>query len=462
MLEPNIKLNSINKVKVQSDHSPEEIIHKYEISELHKEIEYLNQRLALVPRMVQIACKEIRQFWWTCTSVIGLGWLHDGSRIIKPELTREPTVKMPCVALKHMPSPRLFLDVTATYRTKLNTGVQRVVREICRHGVAEGSLAPIINNDGEFVAVTDFTPINFEHGDRILLLDSCWTLTNIYPNALQKARGQGAELILGIYDLIPIQHTGFVTPNFTIIFEHWLKTITPYCTNVLAISRYSAESFLNWASQNEVHNQISALGWFHLGANIPDFTQLNGFEYPENEMIPNNYMLSVGTIEPRKGYSVSLDAFERLWLNGSTLSYVIIGRRGTLGSHISHRILTHKQFGKRLFWPQNIDDYLLAQYYKKSLGVIIPALAEGFGLPLIESSFYGKPVIASDLPVFKEIAQEGVIFFSTADSAKLALSIENILAAEPIGLSKSLQDWSNSTNDMIRIIKNNAYQIKLQ
>lgn len=459
----NRKLNS--EIGPESNNSGDsylqETIHKYEISELHKEIEYLNKRLALVPEILITICKEIRQFWWTSTSFVGLSWLHDGSRIVHPNVTKEPTIRLPYVSLKEMPKPRLFLDVTATYKTKLNTGVQRVIRELCRCGVEDGSLAPVIINEGKFVTVTDLTPISFEYGDQILLLDSCWTHTDIYPDALREARALGAEIILGIYDLIPIQNTGFVTPRFTIYFEDWLKKITPFCTKALAISRYSATSYIDWLKHNNIEQNITSVGWAHLGANIPDITQPVDVDHQIEEITPTNYMLSVGTVEPRKGYSVSLDAFDRLWLKGSSLSYVIIGREGTLGSHIAYRILNHPQFNKKLFWPKNVNDASLALYYRNAIGVIIPALAEGFGLPLVEASFYGTPIIASDLLVFREIATQGVNFFSPADSIDLENYIESIFLNRPSNSFALSQNWETATKNLIKITKGNEYQIKL-
>lgn len=439
--------------------SLEEKIYLYQLNELHQEIAFLNRRLAYIPKSLEIICRRSREFFWTITSILGLSHLHDGKRKAMPDVANNPTLNLSDIRPDDMPTPRLFLDVTATYKTKFNTGVQRVIRELCRHGVVGGELAPVIVNDDRFVTLPDLETLIFKKGDRVLLLDSGWTNLSAYPPALENACSHGAEIILGIHDIIPLQYPGFVHPCFTTLFDKWLKTIAPFCTSAIAVSRCSAEAFMTWSHENMAPNNISFVGWFHLGANIPKTLQKSDAYTAERNQIPERYILTVGTIEPRKGYSVALDAFDKLWGEGSALSYVIIGRCGELNTHIQDRIINHPLFGKQLFWPEKVDDNLLKLYYENSLAVLIPTLAEGFGLPLVESIFYNKPIIASDLPIFKEIAPKGVSYFSTADSLDLFNKIEDLNYCAAGSELQPIDDWENATSNMIRIIKKNDYQI---
>ena len=459
MVSTTPKSAPLNLTVTPSEVPLEDKINFYQISELHKEIDCLKRRLSLIPKPVEIVCKRMHELWWSITSLLGLGYLHDGSRVKAQAVTANPTITLPKISPQAMPAPRLFLDITATYKSTLNTGVQRVIRELCRQGETDGALAPVIIEHGQFVTVPNLAPLVFQAGDRLLLMDSSWTLTSQYPQALNSAKSQSAEIILGIYDLIPLQHPGFVQPHFTALFDEWLRTITPYCTSALAISKFSAESFLSWMRENSDASGLTSVGWFHLGADFPDMTITNNPNVRDFDKIKSDYILSVGTIEPRKGYSVALDAFDQLWREGSNLSYVIIGRHGDLALHLIERITHHPLYGIKLFWPQNVDDRLLALFYKNSIGVIIPAMAEGFGLPLIEASFHGKPIIASDLPVFKEIAGSDVIFFSTANSKDLAHKIKNDLASGVKSTSPHISDWAKATQDMLKIVKTNSYQI---
>jgi glycosyltransferase involved in cell wall biosynthesis len=441
----------------------QEKIYFYQIAELQKELDYLRRRLALVPEPVLWCSKHLRQFWWTVSSFVGLGWLHNGSRAIRQNVASEPTISLATTSPDDMPSPRLFLDVTITHKSLLNTGVQRVIRELCRYGEIGGELAPVIIDQGIFVGIPDNNAIKYRDGDKILLLDSGWTHTKIYLPALEHAKKNGVDIILGIYDLIPVRDPGFVHPYFTELFDDWLKSVTPFCTSILAISQSSAEDYFLWAKKNKLLINIKKIGWFHLGANLPKQIEENQADSNNINNFPSRFLLSVGTLEPRKGYTCALDAFDQLWNEGSSLSYVIIGRRGDLSLHIVDRIENHPQYGKKLFWPQNVDDQLLSEYYRNSTGVLIPALAEGFGLPLIEACVYGKPVIASDLPVFLEIAPPGVIFFEFANSLELAKMIKQTsfeTTEIPVDIRTDL-DWKTATNKMLKIIKSNDYQMAI-
>ena len=445
------------------DPDQQEKIDFYQIAELQKELDHLRRLVALIPEPVFWCSKHLRQFWWTVSTLIGLGWLHNGSRLVRQNTAATSTISLATTPPDEMPSPRLFLDVTVTHRSLLNTGVQRVIRELCRHGEIGGELAPVIIDQGVFVSAADKTAIQYRDGDRILLLDSGWTHTKIYLPALKHAKLRGFDIIFGIYDLIPIRHPGFVNPYFTELFDDWLKSVTPFCTAVLAISQSSADDYFFWAKKNGLLTNIKAIGWFYLGANLPEEIEEKQNSSNATNNFPSSFLLSVGTLEPRKGYTCALDAFDQLWNEGSSLSYVIIGRRGDLSLHIVDRIMNHPLYGKKLFWPQNVDDQLLADYYKHSKGVLIPALAEGFGLPLIEACVYGKPVIASDLPVFQEIAPPGVIFFEFANSLELARTIKQTsfeTTEIPLHVRTDL-DWKTATHKMLKIIKSNDYQMKI-
>ena len=138
---------------------------------------------------------------------------------------------------------------------------------------------------------------------------------------------------------------------------------------------------------------------------------------------------------------------------------VIIGRQGDLSRNIIERIINHPKFGKKLFWPQNVNDRQLNQYYRKAKGVLIPTLAEGFGLPLIEAHFHRKPIIASDLPVFREIAPNEISFFNIADAGDLASKIRNAHGEPSTPSSTEILSWQTATQKMVGLIKNNDYQI---
>jgi glycosyltransferase involved in cell wall biosynthesis len=122
--------------------------------------------------------------------------------------------------------------------------------------------------------------------------------------------------------------------------------------------------------------------------------------------------LMVGTLEPRKGHHQVLEAFEQLWQRGLDVNLVIVGKQGWLVEQLVKKISLHPELGRRLLWLDGISDEYLEKVYAASTCLIAASEGEGFGLPLIEAAQHGLPVIARDLPVFREVAGDHAFYYS--------------------------------------------------
>lgn len=132
---------------------------------------------------------------------------------------------------------------------------------------------------------------------------------------------------------------------------------------------------------------------------------------------PERYVLHVGTIEPRKNIELLLAVWEA-WVaeDPSAPALVLCGRRGWKSAAL------HAGFDRaaRAGWLRHfgyVDDDALAALYRRALAVVCPSLYEGFGLPLVEAMAAGTPAVASDIPVFREVAGAGAVFAPPDDAA---------------------------------------------
>jgi glycosyltransferase involved in cell wall biosynthesis len=89
---------------------------------------------------------------------------------------------------------------------------------------------------------------------------------------------------------------------------------------------------------------------------------------------------------------------------------------------LAARIQRHAERGKRLIWIEQASDEYLDQLYTRASCLIAASEGEGFGLPLIEAAKHSLPILATDLPVFREVAGEHALFFK-GDAVSLAAAV---------------------------------------
>lgn len=122
---------------------------------------------------------------------------------------------------------------------------------------------------------------------------------------------------------------------------------------------------------------------------------------PDPRLVPDApYFLAVGTLDARKGLDVLIDAFSRAGLDGVRL--VLAGPDG----HRAEMVRAAAEAcgaADQILVAGRVTDAELAALYRGALAYCLPSRAEGFGLPALEAMSAGAPVIASDLPVVREI-----------------------------------------------------------
>lgn len=154
----------------------------------------------------------------------------------------------------------------------------------------------------------------------------------------------------------------------------------------------------------------------HLGAVVPA---------PPPPEVPSPFALHVGTLEPRKNVATLLEAWRRLQEGGESLPLVLCGDLGWKSEALREEIARGQARG----WLHHLGyapDSTLAGLYRETLLVVCPSLYEGFGLPLVEALLAGAPVVASDIPVFREVAGDAVLYAAAQDPAAWAGQVHRL------------------------------------
>lgn len=434
----------------------------FQARHLQAEIDFLKSRLGAVPDIVLSACIHARNFYWTATRLLGLQKDYTESAL---DALAQSQFDIPIPADLRTRAPRIFFDMTSTYVSRYRAGVQRVVRELFRTAADENLARPVCAENGVFLELPDREPIAFQPGDKIILLDSSWLELESIEAAASKAKAGGAEIVLGLYDMIPLLMPGFVPTKFGAAFEQWLTTILPMCAAVVAISKSSAIDLSKWVRATGLRVDAGArIGWFPLGSDFgfeaSPAAAMAAAQIP-GELAGRKYFLTVGTLEPRKGHGIALDAFDRLWAAGDDAVYVIAGREGWNVAALCARIRKHPQYGRRLFWIEGPSDIQLAAIYRSAHALVLPTVAEGFGLPLVEAAHHKVPAIVSDIPVFREIAGDEVVYFARGDSEALASALRQS-SVRPSGAPQIADvTWRDSARKLFGMVGAGNYQARI-
>ena len=123
------------------------------------------------------------------------------------------------------------------------------------------------------------------------------------------------------------------------------------------------------------------------------------------------FFLYVGNFYPHKNVERLIKAFVQI---NEDIQLVLVGPKDYFYKRISE--LIHRlQKDKKIILAPNASDEDLVFFYKHAEALVHPSLSEGFGLPLIEAAHFNLPVVASDIPVFKEILGSHYLAFNPTD-----------------------------------------------
>jgi glycosyltransferase involved in cell wall biosynthesis len=142
--------------------------------------------------------------------------------------------------------------------------------------------------------------------------------------------------------------------------------------------------------------------------------------------LPENYVLAVGTVEPRKGLDVLVEAMARP--TAPTLPLVIAGPSGWGAVDLAAIAAEQGLPPGRLHLLGRLSDAELSVVLHRATVLAVPSLAEGFGLPLLEAMAAGVPVVHSDVPALLEVAGGTGVLARRGDPAALANALRCVVA----------------------------------
>jgi glycosyltransferase involved in cell wall biosynthesis len=196
-------------------------------------------------------------------------------------------------------------------------------------------------------------------------------------------------------------------------------------------------------------------GFFSLQENEAlDRSRIRGLGVPDEP-----YLLAVSTVHPHKNWLNLLEAYRSLVDAGRPERLVASGVVGKAWKQV-HRRVKELGLAERVHFLGWQPRETLLCLFKFTSALVFPSTFEGFGMPVLEALAARVPVVCSDIPVLRELADGAALFFDPASSADLAGQIRVALENEPRrqrllarGRERALQfSWQRAAEQTLAIL----------
>ena len=248
-----------------------------------------------------------------------------------------------------------------------------------------------------------------------------WSPNNTGPLAVSRQ-------ICTMHDIIPVEHPEWFNAQFAGWYQWLLPRLTHRVRHLIAVSQFTKERLVERFGIHPdkitvVWNGVDAQFRPRAASEVDEVRQALGITSPR-------YLLSLGSVEPRKNIRRLLNAWTHL--------------KGELPSDLSLVIVGPKGYSK-VFRDAGIDEipegvhftgYAKQEYlpalYSGALALVYPSLYEGFGLPPLEAMACGTPVITSNTTSLPEITGGKALFIDPLDEDTIAAAILRIINDEDL------------------------------
>ena len=195
---------------------------------------------------------------------------------------------------------------------------------------------------------------------------------------------------------------------------HWTAYAASHASKILTISQYSKNAIIRAYGVPSEKVVVT----------YPGMSKVS--KITKTRVLPAKYILSVGTIQPRKNYPRLIEAFSRVRTNDPDLNLVIVGKKGWL---YEETLEAPKKFGveRSVTFLHDVSDEELHRLYEDAQCFILPSLYEGFGLPVLEAMANKCPVVVSKISSLPEIAGDAGIYIDPNSVESIAQGLVQAL-----------------------------------
>ncbi|PIR79693.1 MAG: hypothetical protein COU25_04000 [Candidatus Levybacteria bacterium CG10_big_fil_rev_8_21_14_0_10_35_13] len=299
---------------------------------------------------------------------------------------------------------------------------------------------------------------------KIISKRKLWTITALIPHLLFGRReidvffNPGHYLppfapqksVISILDVSYLYFPELFKKNDLVKLKNWTKYSLKKAKKILTISNSSRNDIIKEYGVDDKKVRVTYLA---VDSN-PNTKTLNMEDLKRKFGIDKDYILFVGTLQPRKNIAKLIEAFSKIRIDAnnysestrikshsdglgpkirknSDLQLVIVGKRGWKYEEI---LSAPEKFGvkNRVLFIHNASDEDLPSLYKNAVCFVLPSLYEGFGLPVLEAMKYGCPVLTSNVSSLPEAGGDAAVYFDPNSAEDIAQKVEKVISDQKL------------------------------
>ncbi len=230
--------------------------------------------------------------------------------------------------------------------------------------------------------------------------------------------------VIAIMDLSYIYYPHLFRKKDLIQLKSWTNYSLKKATRVITISQFSKKAIIDYYKIDPERIFVTYPGYkkeiYH-----PNYSQTE-IEEIKRKYSLTDYLIFVGTIQPRKNILRLIEAFYQLCPIYPKLKLVLIGKKGWLYENIL-RTINHPKLKNKVLYLGYVEDKIIAKLYNGALAFVLPSLYEGFGLTVIEAMASGVPVIVSNTSSLPEIVGEAGVLVDPISPLSITEGILKII-----------------------------------
>lgn len=329
----------------------------------------------------------------------------------------------------------IYVDVTKTAAAGHRSGLTRVTSRLRAELGAAATPLPWPFSAASRPEDTVFTAELFSAHER--------------PGIAEFLANRACRAAALFHDAIPLKHPHITWPQSVSRHPEYMKLLARF-DRVWAVSAASREELMGfWRWQGL--ERVPPVEVLPLGADFNGSVRRVSPRPPARATTP--VLFCLGIIEPRKNQGFLLDVCAELWDGGLEFELHFVGRVNPhFGPPLVDRIRKAARRYRGVRYHHAAGDDRVAELFARARATVLPTIAEGCGLPLLESLWMGVPCICSDLPVLRENADAGgCVPVTVNDRAAWKSALQRVLTDDAFharlvqqAVSRPLTTWRDT------------------